>query len=578
MRLYALAAAVLLTMTIAGLTLRLSAHMAHLRRRGAFERGLAEMSAEIVSARPEEAKGRFDKGLARLAAHVRADAAFLFGEGDYACARIWPRPADDGSPDWAGAAQALALLAQRRADGVFRGRVDWPWPASGKPQRAHLVAMVLVNEQGDHCVLGFARFKGQVDIRDADLDVIRLALDVLAGGVRRTRMEQQRSALEARLQQAQRMEAIGVFAGGIAHNFNNILSAVAGYVELASSNARTPRPVARYVAEIGVAVGRARRLVDQILLYGARSAPHRQRIDLRALVDESVSLLDAVHGQAVTFRIEASAGDYHVLGDPSRLQQVILNLASNAAQAMGGRGEVILALSRRASRSPVEKTSGVLLAGDYVVLQVEDRGVGMSAATRARIFEPFFTTRAEGNGLGLATTAQTARELGGAINVRSALGKGSVFEVWLPAGGLAPLATPPAPGRGETILLLSDGDRLCQDEERIAALGYEPVGFPEIARAIAALRAWPQRFDAIVARTHEAELAAALRHAAPEVGLVLLSDMRPSINGPLRALAVALGHCRVVSGSLAASDLAQVIAQTAEARTRMAPSGPEAGA
>ena len=563
---YALyAAAVLLTVTLASLALRLAAHMASLKRRGGFERGLAEMSAEIVAARPEEAKARFDTGLARLAVHVRADAAFLFGEGDYACARIWPRPHQVQDPDWAPAARALARLARRQADGVFRGPATWPWPAGDQdiPRRAHIVAMVLVNEQGDHCVLGFARFKGRVEIKDADLGVIRLALDVLAGGVRRTRMEQQRSALEARLQQAGRTEAIGAFAGGIAHNFNNILSAIAGYAEMATSQPRTPRAVARYIDEIAVAVGRARRLVDQILLYGARSTPVRQRVDLRALLDESVSLLGAAHGPSAVFKVEAQADDYWVLGDPSRLQQVIMNLATNAIQAMGGRGEVALTLSRRANRAPVEKTSGVLLAGDYVVLRVEDHGVGMSAATRARAFEPFFTTRAQGNGLGLATTAETARELGGAVSVRSTLGEGSVFEVWLPAGGQAPPSALPSPGRGETVLLLSGGERLCQEEERIAALGYEPVGFPEIERAIAALRAWPQRFDAIVARTDDAEIALALRQAAPSLGMVLLSEARSRASAPLRALAVSLGNCRLASGSLTATDLAQVIAQAA---------------
>lgn len=563
-------AAVVLTMTIAGLALRLAVHMASLKRRSAFERGLAELSAEIVAARPEEAKGRFDTGLERLAAHVRADTAFLFGEGDYACARIWPKPAHGQDSDWAPAAHALARMALRRPDRVFRGRVGWPWPADDRnePRRAHIVAMALVNEQGDHCVLGFARFDGRVEAEDIDLGVIRLALDVLAGGVRRTRMEQQRSALEARLQQAGRTEAIGVFAGGIAHNFNNILSAIAGYVEMASSIPRTPRPVARYVEEIGVAVGRARRLVDQILLYGARSSPVRQRVDLRALLDESVSLLSAAHGQAATFRIEVGGDDYRVLGDPSRLQQIIMNLASNALQATGDQGEVVLALSRRFNRSPVERTSGVLLAGDYVVLRVEDHGVGMSAATRARIFEPFFTTRAEGNGLGLATTAETARDLGGAVHVRSVLGEGSVFEVWLPAGGQASIGALPAPGRGETVLLLSDAERLCQDEERIAALGYEPVGFSEVERAIAALRAWPQRFDAMVARTDEPEVARALRQAAPGLGLVLLSDARPRANAPLRAFVASLGACRLASGSLMATDLAQAIAQAAAPSSR----------
>ena len=557
-------AAVLLTLIIANLALKLAAHLAILRRRSAFKRELAEISAEIVAAHPEEVKARYDQALARLAAHLQADAAFLFGEGDYACARIWPSTIQAQDADWSPSAHALAKAAQLQRGGVFHDHVDWPWtaPGVGRAIRAHVVAVVVVNEHADYCVLGFARFEGEVQAQAAELDVIRLALDVLAGAVRRTRAEQQRSALETRLQHAGRMEAIGAFASGIAHNFNNILGAIAGYAEMAGTGPDTPPAIARYVDEIGVAVMRARRLVDQILVYGGRSGPPPQHIDLGDLLAESVSLLGAAHGPAAAFVIESKDGDYGVLGDPERLQQIILNLASNAVQAMEGGGSVRLALERRQNRAPVELTSGVLLAGDYVVLRVADDGAGMSATTLARIFEPFFTTRAEGNGLGLATTAETARDLGGAISVQSAPGEGAVFEVWLPGEGQAPSSAPSLSGRGETVLLVApDHEQLRQEEEQIAALGYEPVGFVQIERALSSLQAWPNRFDAMVLRTQDPDAAKALRKTAPDLGLVILADATLRSATPLSALAISLGNCSLVSWPPIASDLSRALAQ-----------------
>ncbi|ADG11508.1 two-component sensor histidine kinase [Caulobacter segnis] len=560
---YALyAAALILTLLIADLALRLGAHLADLRRRAAFEHDLAAISAEIIAARPHEAKGRIDEGLARLAAHVEGDAAFLFGEGVYGCARMWPTMPRTQRGDWSTSAKALAEAAQASPHSVFNGYADWPWRDDSEQtaRRAHVVAMAVSNERGERCVLGFARFRGAVQVRETDLGVMRLALDVLAGAVRRARLEQQRVALESRLQHAGRMEAIGAFASGIAHNFNNILSAIGGYAEMAAAREATARSRARYLREITGAVARARRLVDQILAYGARSPLPLQRVDLSRLVAESISLLRAAHGRRARFAFDQDGGDHSVLGDSEGLQQIVMNLASNAVQAMGGAGVVKISLYRRSNRAPVELSSGVLMAGDYVVLRVEDQGAGMSQATLARIFEPFFTTRAQGNGLGLATTAETARELGGAVSVWSEPGQGAVFEVWLPRQAQAPSPEALTCGRGETVLVIGPGNSaLGRDEERLAALGYEPVGFVEPARALSALRDWPERFDAIAVRTEDEDVIVALRRANPDLGLVVIAEASGASVKPLRALAASLGNCSLAACPLSSADLAKLM-------------------
>ncbi|MDG2531556.1 two-component system VirA-like sensor kinase [Caulobacter endophyticus] len=567
------AAALILTLVIADLAFKLATHLAGLRRRSAFEHDVVAMSAEIIAARPHEAKGRIDAGLAKLAAHVEGDAAFLFGEGVYGCARIWPILPQSQRGDWATPAKALAEAAQASHDGVFDGYADWPWRehAEHPIRRAHVVAMVVSNERGERCVLGFARFRGEVQVQPADRGVMRLALDVLSGAIRRARVEQQRVALETRLQHAGRMEAIGGFASGIAHNFNNILSAIGGYAEMAAATSASPRSRTRYAREITGAVARGRRLVDQILAYGGRSSSPPQRVDLSGLLAESVALLRAAHGRTARFITESDDEDHSVCGDPERLQQIIMNLATNAVQAMGPGGAVRLALCRRVNRAPVELSSGVLMAGDYVVLRVADQGAGMSQATMARIFEPFFTTRAQGNGLGLATTAETARELGGAVSVWSEPGQGAVFEVWFPSQSQAPSPEVLPCGRGETVLLVCpDAAALGRDEERLAALGYEPVGFVEPARALANLRDWPERFDAIAVRTEDENVILDLRRASADLGLVVIAEVGASSVKSLRALAASLSDCSLAACPLSSADLARLMVEAINRPRRLA--------
>lgn len=206
-----------------------------------------------------------------------------------------------------------------------------------------------------------------------------------------------------------------------------------------------------------------------------------------------------------------------------------------------------------------------LQPGRYVCIAVEDTGRGVDAATLARIFEPFFTTRPEGNGLGLATVHEIVREHDGVMNVRSAPDEGARFEVWLPCLGISrPAAEAPMfrLGCGETVLMVaSDSSRLLRDEEMLAALGYEPVGFTAADPALAACRAAPQRFDALVvgqlgSTVSSLELAAALHAAVPHLPIVLATKSTAEIDADTLVNA---GIADVVGWPIVAEEIAAAL-------------------
>ena len=223
-------------------------------------------------------------------------------------------------------------------------------------------------------------------------------------------------------------------------------------------------------------------------------------------------------------------------GDPTELQQVVMNLCANAAQAMDGRGVLRVGLDTISPRRTLGLSHGSLPAGRYVRLKVRDSGHGIDPATMERIFEPFFTTKeaGQGTGLGLSTVHGIVSAHGGAINVKSRPGKGTTFEVYFPrseqeAPEEEPAHAPDRKGHGETVLIVDDDKPLVLlGEEMLAALGYEPVGFDQSRAALAAFRADPARFDLVL--TDEvmpdmtgAELAGAIHDIRPDVPIVLMT-------------------------------------------------------
>jgi two-component system cell cycle sensor histidine kinase/response regulator CckA len=234
------------------------------------------------------------------------------------------------------------------------------------------------------------------------------------------RAEAKRFELERQLQQSLKMEALGTLAGGIAHDLNNALVPVLGLTECVLENLPAG---SRERADLEVVVGgaaRARDLVRQILAFSRKEAPTRHAVDVGRIVSSTWNLLRRALPPAIRVECNATPGAI-VMADPSQLQQVVVNLVTNAAQAIGGcPGAIVISVAR---------------IGGEVVLSVADTGNGMDDATRARIFEPFFTTKqvGEGTGLGLAVVHGIVTAHGGKIDVRSDPGAGTVFDVALPA-------------------------------------------------------------------------------------------------------------------------------------------------
>ena len=383
------------------------------------------------------------------------------------------------------------------------------------------------------------------------------------------RAEAERLRLEGQLLQSKKLEAIGTLAGGIAHDFNNILAAILGYGELAQKGAARGTAQRRHVDQVVAAGMRAKSLVERILAFSRSGVGERSPVRVQQAVAETLDLVAASLPAHVDLVRRLKAEDAAVLGDATQIHQVVMNLCTNAAQAMKAEGPLTVELDVVDKADSMAATSA-LASGRYVRLRVSDAGTGIPASVLERIFDPFFTTKeiGVGTGLGLSMVHGIVTDLGGGIEVESRVGQGSTFTVYLPwhgASDAAPEAQERAPhGNGETILLVDDEEPLVRlGEEALAELGYEPTGFTSAAAALEALRADPGRFDIVLSDESMpdmtgSELAAEIRRLRPEMPIVLMSGF---VTPALTARAQALGGVEVLGKPLAGRDLARALAR-----------------
>ena len=359
--------------------------------------------------------------------------------------------------------------------------------------------------------------------------VIGFVRDVSA----RVKAEAEREALAAQLRQAEKMEAVGRLAGGIAHDFNNILGAILGYGELAQARASQDPQLKRYLDTIVNAGNRAKSLVSQILAYSRAEPGVKTPVGVTPIAAEVCELVRG-STSGIDVRFHATPDDATVRGDPTRLHQLLMNLASNAVQAMGEAGGTLeVAVEIQALTEPVKTHLGEAPPGEWVVIRVSDTGEGIPPEVIDRIFEPFFTTKAagRGTGLGLALVHSIVRESGGAIDVQSERGRGTTFTVWLPriepeAKAAVPEATG---GHGQVILAVDDEPEVLEAlEEMLANLGYEPAGYTDSRAALEAFRADPEHYEAVVSdevmpQLTGTQFAVELRKLKPAVPIVIAS-------------------------------------------------------
>jgi PAS domain S-box-containing protein len=336
----------------------------------------------------------------------------------------------------------------------------------------------------------------------------RLVTIILRDVSERMRGERERERLETQLRQAQKMEAIGTLAGGIAHDFNNLLAALLGNAELVQMDLPSGHPAREAVDDIVTVGHRARDLVSQILAFGRRSDRDRLPVRLDRVVDEAARLLRSSLPAGVELVATAPDDGVTVLGDSAQLHQVLLNLCTNAAQAMPGEsGRIEVSVDIVDVDDGIAQSTVGLSPGPHVRLTVSDDGVGMDGATRERIFEPFFTTKppGQGTGLGLAVVHGIVKGHDGALVVESAPGLGTAVHVYLRAAAVvadptAPRLTPATPsGRGEHLLWIDDEPTVASvGKRRLERLGYRVTTLTSSEAALDLLRTSPERFDLVI--------------------------------------------------------------------------------
>ncbi|WP_426419701.1 two-component system VirA-like sensor kinase [Bradyrhizobium genosp. A] len=569
------ATSLILVAFLVHLGIRLKSGANALQRRAAFEHVIAGISMRFINARPHSIDGEIDRAVTELAACTGSDRAYFVMAGPTPRLHLWHKPGSPPPPGWPAGAIELAMQLVTCADGVVHiPRVSRMPIGDSKARCLELglggwACATNVQKDGARVALGFDAIGRACPIKTrGELALVRMALDTILQAVERRTMEKERARLETRLRQARRMEKIGTFTSGIAHNFNNILGGILGHSEVMQEQGCSDSRFAHNLA--GRGAERARDLVDQMLAFGRRRDARRNPLSVSALIAETTSLLGVSLPKGIDLVIRQPPVATIVSGDDAPLQQVILNLCNNAAHAMPDGGRIDVSTELREVSEPLALSHDDIGPGHYVCIAVTDTGHGMDEAILGRIFEPFFTTRLSGNGLGLATVREIAHEHGGAVSVQSKVNEGSRFEVWLPRATAEPASEAGGAafpgGRGATVMLVAhDAEGVLRDEEMLAALGYEPVGFTNADAALAACRADADRFDMAVVghfgpAARSLELAAALHAAAPRLPIVLASKAVIEIGADAVLTA---GIADVVRWPIIAEELAMALADSA---------------
>jgi PAS domain S-box-containing protein len=320
--------------------------------------------------------------------------------------------------------------------------------------------------------------------------------------------ESERQALEAALRQSQKLEAVGTLAGGIAHDFNNILSAVIGHTRLLLEDLTQAHPAWRSVREIREAAHRARDLVKRLMAFSRQQESQRAAVQVEPLIREVQQLLRATLPAGVDLIVRIAPDVPPILADATQIHQVLLNLCTNAWQAMRGDAGCIEIEVEALDADAARTQSGAPLedAAHYVRICVHDNGAGMSPETLEHIFEPFFTTKGpgEGSGLGLAVVHGIVQSHHGAITVSSRLGEGASFLIYLPVCDApeAPSETAPdvsARGAKQHVLYVDDEEPLVFLVVRtLERAGFRCTGELDAKRAMALVEKRPQDFDLVI--------------------------------------------------------------------------------
>ncbi|HVU22673.1 MAG TPA: response regulator [Opitutus sp.] len=381
--------------------------------------------------------------------------------------------------------------------------------------------------------------------------VLKNRLERLLPAVQRALREaaerMQRKQLEVSLAQAQKMEALGQLAGGVTHDFNNLLTVILGYSRLLLDTGGLTPEVNEALTQIYTAGTRAANLTKQLLVFSRKQAPDRRNLDIGAVVNDIARMLERLIGEHIKLQLAPAPGPLLIEADGGMMEQILMNLAVNARDAMPGGGVLTIAIEPLQVADPVARRHPAARAGEFVCLTVRDTGCGIPPENLGRIFEPFFTTKdsSRGTGLGLATVFGIVQQHQGWIEVESAVGAGTCFRVILPVavhateaivGWRSPKTGVPR-GGSETILLVED--EAAVREFAVSVLRGHGYRVLQASSGVEALETWKWHHDRIALLFTDlvlpdglsgVELLERLRKDKPTLRLILTSGYPDSGN------------------------------------------------
>jgi signal transduction histidine kinase/ActR/RegA family two-component response regulator len=349
------------------------------------------------------------------------------------------------------------------------------------------------------------RLETRAEPRSVGVDFQRVAArtnELLDAFVKQT---QERRKLEEHIQRSQRLEAIGTLAGGIAHDLNNILTSMHAYAEIIRTTIPDDSFAEENLEQLVMTIRRASELVEQILTFSRRAKTEERHFNISDEIKESIKLFKATLPPNIRVEGDSVQEQLTIKANASEIRQVIMNLCTNAIQAMRASGGVLTITAEKAGSGEVTET--IPGGGDFCRIRVRDTGHGMDEAVRERVFEPFFTTKpaGEGTGMGLSVVHGIVSKYGGAIEVESSPGKGSCFDVYLPLASeteLRKVGKEPDPGlvRGEGhILFVDDDPQICDSQKKsLALLGYSVTVIQDSREAEVVFTGDPWKFDLLI--------------------------------------------------------------------------------
>jgi len=412
-----------------------------------------------------------------------------------------------------------------------------------------------------------------VDEKGNVTGIIGVTRDITA----RLKAEEEKKKLEAQLQLVQRMEALGTLAGGIAHDFNNILSAVIGFSEIALSEIEPGTLLHDNIGEILKAGQRARDLVRQILAFSRQAEQERMSLDLIPIITEVLKLLRATLPATIEINQRIDWNLKPVIANPTEIHQIVMNLCTNAGHAMRQHGGVLGIELSIAEPNPAFTINGLEITPDsFIRLTVSDTGDGIDPEIAKRIFEPFFTTKkiGEGTGMGLSVVHGIVKSLGGDIRVKSELGQGSAFEVYLPVSNREEfqiaISDEGPIGGNERILFVDDEPALINiGQQMLERLGYEVVCCMDSLEALKLFREESDRFDLVITDMTMPgvtgdELAGEVMRIKPGIPVILCTGFSERIK---ENKARDLGICGFLMKPLLMKSVARAIRQALDERS-----------